>query len=66
MTVKIEITQDVGSDREDGPKTGAPTVVICDDHPIVRELLVENLARTGRLGEVSAAADVAALLESVE
>ncbi|MFM8519379.1 MAG: response regulator transcription factor [Solirubrobacterales bacterium] len=66
MPVKIERTQDVGSDREDGPKTGAPTVVICDDHPIVRELLVENLARTGRLGEVSAAADVEALLESVE
>lgn len=55
-----------GSDRRDGSETGAPSVVVCDDHPIVRELLVESLSRTDRLGEVSAADDVEALLASVE
>ncbi len=65
MSVTTARRQD-GSDRRDGSETGAPSVVICDDHPIVRELLVENLSGTGRLSHVSAAADVETLLDSVE
>lgn len=41
-------------------------MVICDDHPIVRELLVKNLSQTGRFGAVSAAADVETLIELVK
>ncbi|MFZ9669093.1 MAG: response regulator transcription factor [Solirubrobacterales bacterium] len=40
-------------------------MVICDDHPIVRNLLVEKLSQASQLGEVSAVADVETLVESV-
>lgn len=67
MPLRIKGRREVGSDSPPGgAATGAPSVVVCDDHPIVRELLVESLSRTGRLSDVSAAADVEALLDSVE
>ena len=43
----------------------SPGLVVCDDHPIVRERLVDLLTRSGRFGPVSPAPDVAGLLQTV-
>jgi two-component system nitrate/nitrite response regulator NarL len=42
-----------------------PGLVVCDDHPIVRERLVDLLTRSGRFGSVSPAPDVGGLLRTV-
>lgn len=47
------------------PTGSAPDLVICDDHPIVRDQLVAVLTGSGRFGRVSPVPDVAALLEVV-
>lgn len=67
MPVQTSSRQEVESNRQGkgGPGAGTASVVICDDHPIVRDLLVEKLSQTGQLGEVSAVADVETLVESV-
>lgn len=44
---------------------GGPGLVVCDDHPIIREQLVSLLTASGRFGRVSPAADGKALLEQV-
>lgn len=42
-----------------------PGLVICDDHPIVRDQLVAVMTGSGRFGRVSSASDVAGLLATV-
>ena len=57
---------DVDRQGDGGTATAPGTVVICDDHPLVREQLVAELVRAGRFGEVTTASDVASLVETVE
>jgi len=57
-----------GSSSTNGsdPKQGRASVVICDDHPIVREQLTAELVQSGRFAAVTAVPDVESLVETVE
>lgn len=56
---------------DSAPRNGVPErdrsgLVICDDHPIVREQLVAELALAGLFESVEGASDVSSLVELVE
>jgi DNA-binding NarL/FixJ family response regulator len=56
----------VGSSDVSGVAGALGTVVICDDHPIIRDQLVAELVQSDRFGKVTAASDVESLVAAVE
>lgn len=67
MPAQRERSSDTGSQPQKAVEDGeaGPGLVICDDHPIVRDQLVAVMTGSGRFGRVSSASDVAGLLATV-
>lgn len=58
-----------GDESRNGMSVGngsKPSAVVCEDHGIVREIVVSGLVSSGRFGEVEATGTTGELLEAVE